>query len=66
MSEKLSKREIFARNLSRSGYGMSYDQVLAIAERLSDRELDEFSYTCYRTAEKLGADAFDCDQLLYD
>lgn len=66
MGNQLTKYEIFAKNLSVSGYGMSYEQVLAIAERLSDRELDEFAYTCYRTSEKLGADAFDCDQLLYD
>lgn len=57
------KAKIFAMNLSASGYGWNYEDLLPILEKLSEKEIEILAYNCYRTAEKLGVDAFDCHTL---
>lgn len=51
--------KILARNLAYSGYGESEEVVLAILSRIPEDELEKLTYNLYRTAEKLGEDAFD-------
>lgn len=52
--------KVFALNLTKSGYGIDYDRMVSILSKLTDKELKELAYNCYRTAEKCGPDAFDC------
>lgn len=59
----MTKHEILAKNLTLSGYGADYTVILNILHKLSEEELDELAYSMYRTAEKVGMDAFDCDEL---
>lgn len=54
-----TKNEIFASNLSASGYS-DYNEILTILNKLTPEEIEKLEYACYRTAEKIGEDAFDC------
>lgn len=59
----MRKYEIFARNLTKSGYGFDYEIILKILNKLTDKEVDKLAFNCYMTSEKLGKYAFDCDVL---
>lgn len=52
-----------AKNLTHSGYGSDEETVLAILKRIPEEELVALTYNMYRTAEKCGADAFDCTEI---
>jgi hypothetical protein len=59
----VKKAEIFASNLCKSGYGDDYNTILKILNKLTEDEIDSLAYNCYRTAEKVGIEAFECDEL---
>lgn len=59
----MTKAEVFAQNISKSGYGDDYETILKILNKLTPEEVDSLAYNCYRTAEKISIDALDCDQL---
>jgi hypothetical protein len=59
----MQKAEILAKNLTKSGYGDGYETILKILSKLNNDEIDSLVYNCYRTAEKCGIDAFDCEEL---
>lgn len=61
MGEKLTKAEIFAKNITASGYGNGYEKTLKILSKLTDEEIESLTYSCYRTSEKQGLNAFDCN-----
>ncbi|PGT90034.1 hypothetical protein [Bacillus thuringiensis] len=63
MGAKLTKAEIFAKNITASGYGDGYEKTLKILSKLTDEELESLAYSCYRTSEKRGSDAFDCGEV---
>ena len=52
-----------AKNLTLSGYGTDEKKILAILKRIPEEELVALTYNMYRTAEKCGADAFDCTEI---
>lgn len=54
-----TKNEIFASNITATGYS-DYNEILIILNKLTPDEIEKLEYACYRTAEKIGADAFDC------
>lgn len=56
----MSKAEILAKNLTKSGYGEGYDVIYNILLKLTEEEIELLTYNLYRTAEKCGEDAFDC------
>lgn len=58
----MKKAEIFAKNLCKSGYGDNYESILKILSKLTEDEVDSLAYNCYRTAEKVGIEAFECDE----
>lgn len=60
-----TKNEIFASNLTASGYS-NEDQLKKILGKLTEDEIETLEYACYRTAEKLGADAFECSYYIKD
>ncbi|AEZ50308.1 hypothetical protein BPS13_0129 [Bacillus phage BPS13] len=51
--------EILAWNMTRHGYGASYERVKALLSDFTDDQIDILAYQMYRTAEKTGMDAFD-------
>lgn len=51
--------QIFSKNISKSGYGENYETILKIMNKLSEDEIEILAYNCYRTAEKLGENAFE-------
>lgn len=59
----MTKAEILAKNLTKSGCGDDYESILKILSKLTEQEIDSLSYNCYRTADKCGMDAFNCDEL---
>lgn len=59
----MSKAEVLAKNLTKSGYGDGYTDILEILSKLTDEEIESLTYNCYRTAEKCGEDAFDCKEV---
>lgn len=50
--------EIFAKKLSAHRYGLGYNEILKILQKLSDWEVKSLAYQCYRTSEKCGHDGF--------
>lgn len=62
----MTPQEILATNLANFGYGMTKEQLLPLLQRFTEDELREFTYNLYRTAEKMGPDGFDCDELWGD
>lgn len=52
-----------AKNLSASGYGLKEDQVYQILVKLSESELNDLLYNCYRTAEKCSRDHLSSDKI---
>lgn len=52
-----------AKNLTSHGYGKDEQTILDILKRIPEDELVALSYNLYRTAEKSGADAFDCTEI---
>lgn len=66
MKEPSKVKKEFASRLSASGYGASYSEILAIFKWLTDEEIEILAYSAYRTAEKLGEDAFDLTSPLED
>lgn len=60
-----TKNEIFASNLAASGYS-NEDQLKKILGKLTEAEIETLEYACYRTAEKLGEDAFECTYYIKD
>lgn len=60
----MTPARIAAKNLSASGYGLTEDEPYAIFARLSDAEIKRFVYTCFRTAEKLGAGQFSSTEVV--
>lgn len=66
MKEYSKVKQEFARRLSASGYGASYEEILSIFKWLTDEEIEVLAYSAYRTAEKLGEDAFDLTSPLED
>lgn len=56
--------ETLAKNLTQSGYGAEYPELLKILNKLTYEDIDTLTYSCYRAAEKCGLDVFDC-QVLY-
>lgn len=51
--------KILAKNLTYSGYGETEEVILKILSRIPEDELSKLTYNMYRTAEKIGPDAFD-------
>lgn len=61
--EELRKVDILANNLTKSGYGERYETIRDILLKLTEDDIEKLTYNLYRTAEKCGMDAFDCDEL---
>lgn len=55
--------EILAKNLTCHGYGSDYNEIYRILSKLTAEEISNLTYNLYRTSEKCGMDAFDCDEL---
>jgi hypothetical protein len=55
--------KIFAKNLSKSGY-FDYDRILDCLKTLSEREINELSWICYRASEKCGHNIFDSENVI--
>lgn len=62
----MTKYEILATNLTLSGYGSDYATIINILSKLSEDDIDKLTYNLYRTAEKIGLDAFDCTDVYDD
>lgn len=60
----MGKAEILARNIIKSGYGVGFDRIFEILSKLTDKEIDDLTYVLHRTCEKVGLDAFDCDDIV--
>ncbi|AHZ10251.1 hypothetical protein [Bacillus phage Hakuna] len=54
--------EVLAWNMTRHGYGASYERIKALLVDFTDDQLEILAYQMYRTAEKTGMDAFDTYQ----
>lgn len=54
--------EILSWNMTRHGYGASYERMKALLSDFTDDQLDILAYQMYRTAEKSGMGAFDAQQ----
>jgi hypothetical protein len=61
--EKINNAEILAKNLTKSGYGTTYEEIFKILSKLDENEIKNLTYNMYRTADKCGLDAFDCIEL---
>jgi hypothetical protein len=59
----MKKAEILAKNLTKSGYGSDFETIHGILSKLTEVEIEALSYNLYRTAEKCGLEAFECDEL---
>jgi hypothetical protein len=59
----MTKHEILAKNLTKSGYGASYEKIFGILSKLDESEINDLTYSMFRTADKCGLDAFDCVEL---
>lgn len=62
----MTPHEILATNLANCGYGMTKEELLPLLQRFTEQELEELTYNLYRTAEKMGPDGFDCEELWSD
>lgn len=60
----MSKNEIFAENLTATGYGKSKEEILAILNKLTEDEVEALAYVSYRLAEKCGPDYFSADEVV--
>lgn len=58
----MTVHEIFAENLSASGYDDKW-AILAVLNKLTDEDIKTLSTAASRTCEKVGIDGFDCEFL---
>ena len=52
-------REEMTHKLTCHRYGVMPERILSILNKLTDDELEDLMYTCYRVADKCGAGHFD-------
>ena len=58
------KHEAFCQNITKSNYGVDCEDIRSILGKLTEIEVEELSYNCYRTAEKIGFDNLTCDEII--
>lgn len=61
--ERVTSADIFAENLSQSGYSDKI-KIANILNKLNEKEIEELSYACYRAAEKIGDEIFEAHEVI--